>query len=341
MKQKLLFLALALALCISLSIPALADFTPFTISDTQGSIDFESLSPDYAESGKGWSYDGQSAITLNGFNGPEIYCEYIETERLDIILSPGSKNIASVLQLNTWGSDTIKIAASISGSGELIINGTTSDHPTPFICAGVPLTLKDGLVMTGGASASDSQPLTINKDGYPVTPSGAYAKYIRIAPPAGAASNTSGQFTDVAANSPYKKAIDWAVKEGITKGLTNTTFGPGSPCTVSQILTFLWRAEGQPGTSAAEWAKSIGIDAGRLDAPCTRSMAVSYIWKAAGSPSGSKVSFTDVPANANYAPAVNWAVEAGITSGKTAATFAPDEVCTRGQIVTFLCRAKT
>lgn len=48
--------------------------------------------------------------------------------------------------------------------------------------------------------------------------------------------------------------------------------------------------------------------------------------------------FTDVPATADYAEAVKWAVDKGITSGTSAATFSPDSVCTRGQIVTFLYR---
>ena len=51
------------------------------------------------------------------------------------------------------------------------------------------------------------------------------------------------------------------------------------------------------------------------------------------------VLFTDVPADAYYAEAVAWAVRQGITSGKTAAVFAPNAPCTRAQIVTFLWRA--
>lgn len=49
--------------------------------------------------------------------------------------------------------------------------------------------------------------------------------------------------------------------------------------------------------------------------------------------------FTDVPADADYAQAVKWAVEKGVTAGTSAATFSPDSVCTRGQIVSFLYRA--
>ena len=52
-----------------------------------------------------------------------------------------------------------------------------------------------------------------------------------------------------------------------------------------------------------------------------------------------KTDFVDVPANAYYADAVDWAVSEGITSGTTATTFSPDASCTRAQMVTFLWRA--
>ena len=40
-----------------------------------------------------------------------------------------------------------------------------------------------------------------------------------------------------------------------------------------------------------------------------------------------------------YYDAVLWAAENGVTAGTSAATFSPDVVCTRAQIVTFLFRA--
>ena len=49
--------------------------------------------------------------------------------------------------------------------------------------------------------------------------------------------------------------------------------------------------------------------------------------------------FTDVSSTADYAQAVKWAVDKGVTSGTSAATFSPDSVCTRAQIVSFLYRA--
>lgn len=164
-------------------------------------------------------------------------------------------------------------------------------------------------------------------------------------------------FTDVAANSAFAPAISWAVENGVTTGKTPTTFAPNENCTNGQILTFLWRANGSPEPTidnpftdsipasfqkAAVWAHEKGLVSGGVfgsDTPCTRSMVVTYLWQLAGKPTVSgSASFPDVASGAEYAQAVMWAVENSITTGKTDGTFAPGEVCTRGQIVTFLYR---
>lgn len=49
--------------------------------------------------------------------------------------------------------------------------------------------------------------------------------------------------------------------------------------------------------------------------------------------------FADVPADAYYAKAVEWAVKKVITNGKANGLFGSNDPCTRGQIVTFLWRA--
>lgn len=61
-----------------------------------------------------------------------------------------------------------------------------------------------------------------------------------------------------------------------------------------------------------------------------------YLWKLAGSPQAEAPGFTDVPADADYAQAVAWAVENGVTSGTGNGAFSPDMICNRSQIVTFL-----
>ena len=110
-------------------------------------------------------------------------------------------------------------------------------------------------------------------------------------------------FADVPADAYYAKAVEWAVKNGITNGKDNGLFGSNDPCTRGQIVTFLWRAAGSP-------------------KPETRTMP-----------------FTDVPVGSYYYDAVLWAVENGITKGTSDTTFSPNMICTRAQIVTFLYRA--
>ncbi len=168
---------------------------------------------------------------------------------------------------------------------------------------------------------------------------------------------TVGGFSDVPETAYFAQPVVWAVERNVTGGTAAGTFSPGSTCTQAQILTFLWRSQGSPEpegavqidgldtgkyyAAAALWAAEHGLIGEDFapDQPCTRAMAVTYLWKQAGSPAAAPASFTDVPAGAEYAGAVAWAVEKGVTGGATADTFEPEKTCTRGQIVTFLYRA--
>ncbi len=174
-----------------------------------------------------------------------------------------------------------------------------------------------------------------------------------------ASGGSGAPFADVSPEGYCYDGVQWAVKQGITAGKTATTFAPGETCTKGQILTFLWRANGQPEPSAANpftdvtrinyyykaalWAAEQGLVSCSVlgaSAPCTRAMTMTYLWMLAGKPAAQKsAAYTDVAPGAAYAGAVSWAVEKGVTTGKTADTFAPDTPCTRGQIATFLYRA--
>ena len=48
-------------------------------------------------------------------------------------------------------------------------------------------------------------------------------------------------FTDVVEEHFYFEPMLWAVEEGITNGLTATTFGPDAICNRAQVVTFLYR----------------------------------------------------------------------------------------------------
>lgn len=112
---------------------------------------------------------------------------------------------------------------------------------------------------------------------------------------------TMSSFTDVPASTYYAKAVAWAIENGITNGMTETTFAPDATCTRGQIVTFLYRA-------------------------------------LKGTASGS-TNFTDVKSDTFYADAINWAVANNVTNGTSNTMFSPNADCTRAEIVTFLYRA--
>ena len=220
---------------------------------------------------------------------------------------------------------------------------------------------KPGYLGVGGSFTVDGDSVTVTVELRAVT-NGHDKDAGTAAKPAAPVVGVS--FTDVAKNAFYADAVAWAVENGITTGTSATTFSPNAACTRAQVVTFLWRAAGSPAPKSSSmpfadvaanayyhdavlWAVENGITTGTgadsfsPDAACTREQIVTFLWRAEGKPAASgKTPFGDVAANAYYHDAVLWAVENGITTGMTATTFAPDAVCTRGQIVTFLYRSE-
>ena len=91
---------------------------------------------------------------------------------------------------------------------------------------------------------------------------------------------------------------------------------------------------------AQNWAKDKGVsDGANPNAAINRAQMVTMLWRAEGQPTaGSTANFTDVPADTYYAGAVSWAVENGITTGVGGGRFDPAATCTRAQIAAFLTR---
>ena len=113
--------------------------------------------------------------------------------------------------------------------------------------------------------------------------------------------STYNPFSDVTENDFFYKAVLWAVEKGITNGTSATEFSPYKECNRAQVVTFLWRSQGSPDSTA-------------------------------------EVTFTDVEEGQFYTTAVAWAVENGITNGMGDGTFGVEGVCNRAQVVTFLYR---
>ncbi len=110
--------------------------------------------------------------------------------------------------------------------------------------------------------------------------------------------STVNPFTDVKETDYFYKAVLWAVENSITNGMTDTTFGPKETCTSGHVVTFLWRANGQP----AAVAESTLVESGK--------------W---------------------YSDAVAWADSVGLLSG-TGIAFAVSNNAPRADIVTYLYR---
>lgn len=171
-------------------------------------------------------------------------------------------------------------------------------------------------------------------------------------------------FQDVSANAFYSGAVLWAVQQGITSGVSAREFAPLASCSRGEVVTFLWRAMGEPASKletspfvdavdedayyyrAMLWAYENGITAGTSDqtfapdAPVSRGEFVTFLWRCVDKPSVlTGTQFEDnVDADAFYHDAVLWASMAGVTSGTSETTFSPDGPCQRGQVVTFLYR---
>ena len=168
-------------------------------------------------------------------------------------------------------------------------------------------------------------------------------------------------FYDVPNDAFFYEAVKWAVKSGVTNGLSDTMFGPYESCTRAQIVTFLWRAAGSPEPKTASsfadvpasayyakavaWAVENGITNGMTattfapNATCTRGQSVTFLHRALKGTASGSANFTDVKSDAFYADAINWAVANNVTNGTSNTTFSPNADCTRAEIVTFLYRA--
>ena len=264
------------------------------------------------------------------------------------------------------------IAALVQKSYPVTISGTT-EHGTVTASteaavggSTVTITVKpDSGYTLGGITVTDSEgnelSLTDNGNGaYTFTmPSGKVEIHVTFTE-----DGSRNPFQDVPDDAYYFEAVNWAVANNVTNGTSETTFSPNVGCTRAQVVTFLWRAAGQPepteGTNpftdvkegtyyykAVLWAVEKGITNGTSettfdpDETCTRGQIVTFLWRREGkpAPTGANNPFADVKPSAYFGSAVLWAVEKGITNGTSETTFEPNEDCTRAQVVTFLWRA--
>ncbi len=115
-----------------------------------------------------------------------------------------------------------------------------------------------------------------------------------------ALNQATGRFCDVPAGTWYTDAVEWMAAASITTGVSPGRFGFGLELSRAQMITFLWRQEGEP----------------------------------TGYPDHG---FVDVGSSVYFDDAVAWAGRS-ITTGTSSTTFSPGVAVTRAQLVTLLWR---
>lgn len=183
-------------------------------------------------------------------------------------------------------------------------------------------------------------------------------------------------FSDVPDNTFFTVPVEWAVARQITTGVGGTDrFEPSANTTRAEAVTFMWRLAGEPTAPTSCGFTDVSVNAYYASAVCwavsqdpkittgvggtpanpsttfapnrivNRSQYVTMLWRMGGAPTGApNAGFADVPQEAFYFTAVNWAVQQGITTGiggspgDISALFKPLDFVSRAQAVTFLQR---
>ena len=114
--------------------------------------------------------------------------------------------------------------------------------------------------------------------------------------------NVSKRFTDIASDAWYAEYVNYVAENGLMNGYEDGRFGPNDKTTRAQIVTVLYRMEGEPAAPASS-------------------------------------SFTDVSAGGQYySSAVTWAARNNIVNGYEDGRFGPNDNVTREQIAAILFR---
>ena len=175
----------------------------------------------------------------------------------------------------------------------------------------------------------------------------------------------SDAFSDLDKTQWYHEGVDFVLDNGLMKGMSDTVFVPNGEVTRAQLVTILYRLEGQPSVEGLEnpfkdvtenawyaeaviWAVNNGVVNGTSEttfdpnAAITREQIAAILFRYAGAEAVEEdhlKDFTDANQISAYAvDAMNWAVSEGLITGMGDGTVAPRATATRAQIATILMR---
>ena len=173
-------------------------------------------------------------------------------------------------------------------------------------------------------------------------------------------------FRDVDEDAWYHEAVDYALDNGLMSGVSGREFAPGATLTRAMVAQMLYSLEGKPAAGSADfadvaegawyadaiaWAAGEGIVSGYGDTfgpndAITREQLAAILYRYAqnegyrtNQSGGGTEGYLDASSISAYAvKAMDWAVNAGILSGKSASTLDPTGTATRAEVATIIMR---
>lgn len=179
--------------------------------------------------------------------------------------------------------------------------------------------------------------------------------------------NVDKRFSDVAADAWYAEYINYVAENGLMNGYEDGRFGPNDKTTRAQIVTVLYRMEGEPAVSSSSSFKDVsaggqyysaavawasrndivnGYEDGRFgpNDNVTREQIAAILYRYAAykeydtTLAGNIASFSDAAKVSSWAnSAIAWAVGEGLINGDNGA-LKPQGNATRAEIATLLTR---
>ena len=114
---------------------------------------------------------------------------------------------------------------------------------------------------------------------------------------------------------------------------------PAGEAPFSDVAPTAWYALCIQDTQNRDLMQGVAPDTFRPEGTLSRAMAATLLWRLAGTPQpGQPSAFLDVPRDAWYTQAVDWAGEAGVVTGLTPTTFGPNQPVSREQLATLFYR---
>ena len=305
---------------------------------------------------------GESGISSSGFypfdaGSKYLYLGYDYAGNVSAYELKGGENLLDLVELES--------AYAVAAPGETVTLENTAEHA---FGVEVSWSLSEDTAAEMVASDGDSCRIRARQPGE-LTVSAGFLDYCRsvrliVTDPA-----VTGRYTDITGH--------WAEKEmqavlslGLFRGTGSATFCPEKPLTRAELVTVLYRMEGEPSllaqnpfrdvpgnrwySNAVIWAAAQGIVTGKTpdrfdpDAPVTREQIAAVLYRYAAylgadtSARGELEDYSDAHRISRYAvDAISWAVAAGLLQGVDSDALAPKHNATRAQAAVLLICFRT